>query len=468
MKHKRGTSWPKRFSKKAILGVVLLFTVSWSFDTTSAIAAEACDPWVAKIVSVEGAIEARRAQAVSWTPAQKGETFCEGDRVRVIQWRAAIVLSNETIIRLDQGTSVTFTKIEKERSSWLNLIEGIIHFISRVPQRLNITTPFLNAAVEGTEFVIQVDPGQRTRVWVFEGRVLVKNKFGQLLLTQDQAAEAQAGQAPRVIKVQPRDAVQWALHYPPLIDTRAVSLTGPNQLTLEGALAMYNQGDLVSALKQLDAVPRNRREAQFFTFRAGLLLSVGRIEQATKDLEQADAVDPGNGIAQALQSVIAVVQNDKDAALELALQATERAPNSPIPYIALSYAHQAHFDIDEALKSAQEATRLNSQDGLAWARVAELWLSKGHLDETLEAAKKAVAQNPDLARTQTVLGFAYLTQAKIKKARTAFEKAIELDQADPLPRLGLGLAKIQKSDLAEGRREIEIAASLDPNNAIVR
>lgn len=455
-------------ANKIAVSVLLLFTMVGSWNPPMATAAEVCDPWVAKIVSVEGTIEARKAKAVSWIPAKTGDTFCELDRVRVKKWRAAIVLSNHTIIRLDEGAELVFPKEQKEKSFWVELKEGILHFISRVPQKLTIKTSFLNAAVEGTEFVIQVEPNKKTRVWVIEGRVRVDNPLGQMVLTQDQAAEAQAGQPPRRILVKPRDAVQWALYYPPLIDTRAASLTGPNKETLQGPLALYNQGDLLGALKQMDAVPTTRRDAQFFTFRAGLLLSVGRIDQARKDLQQAEAIDPNNGLALALKSVIAVVQNNKDVALSLARQATEQEPNSPIPYIALSYAQQAHFDIDAALKSVQEATRLNPEDALALAREAELWLSKGYLDKALEVAQQAKDKNSALARTQTAWGFTNLMLAKINQARTAFEKAIKLDQADPLPRLGLGLAKIQKSQLAEGRREIEIAASLDPNNAIVR
>ncbi|MCH8040774.1 MAG: FecR domain-containing protein, partial [Nitrospinae bacterium] len=426
--------------------------------------------WVAKVVSVEGTIEAQLAGQEVWQTAKVGDTYYPGDTVRVPQWRAAIVLSNETIIRLDRGTIITFTKVEEEKPAWLNIVEGIVHFISRVRLRLNVTTPFVNAFVEGTEFVIQVERGNinQTRVWVIEGRVRVQNQHGSLVLIQDQAAVAKEGQAPLRLDFRLRDAVQWALYYPPLIDTRTEMLTGPNQQTLEGALAMYHGGDLLLALRQLDAVSPDQRDTPFYNLRAGLLLSVGRVERARDDIAQSMALDPSNGVALALHSIIDLAQNEKEAALEKARKAVKHTPDSPVTHMALSYAQQAAFDIDLALESSQEATRLAPKNGLAWARVSELWLSKGYLDESLEAADKAVAKNPDLSRTQTVLGFAALTQAKIKRGRKAFEKAIELDSADPLPRLGLGLAKIKKSDLAEGRREIEIAASLDPNNSLIR
>jgi tetratricopeptide (TPR) repeat protein len=169
-----------------------------------------------------------------------------------------------------------------------------------------------------------------------------------------------------------------------------------------------------------------------------------------------------------LRSIIALVQNQKKEALRLARQAVELEPQSPVPYVARSYAEQSAFKIEEALASIKEASSLAPEDALVWARRAELELSLGDLDEALAAARKAQALDPKLARTQTVLGFAHLTRIDVDEARTAFDRAIALDPADPLPRLGLGLAKIRESDVDEGTKEIETAASLDPNNSLIR
>ncbi|GJL56439.1 MAG: hypothetical protein NPIRA02_35710 [Nitrospirales bacterium] len=432
-----------------------------------------CDTWVAKLVSLEGTIEAKLANHTTWQPARVGDTFCPGDTIRLEQWRAAIVLSNETIIRLDEGTYLTFSKLEEDTPSFLNLLKGLVHFISRVPRSLTVTTPFVNAFVEGTEFVIRVTQNEAT-IWVFEGQVLARNEQGKLTLVNGQTAVAKAGEAPvRRVIVKPRNAVQWALYYPPLIDDRAVKLNSPNANMIQRALARYRAGNLHGALQQLDAVPPSDRNAQYFTTRAGLLLSVGRVETARADIAEALRADPNNGDAIALQSVIAVVQNEKDRALRLAKQAAKHAPDSPVPQIALSYAYQATFNIDQALDSAQKATELAPDDSLAWARVAELWLSKGYTGDALEAAEKAVSLNPHLARTHTILGFAQVMQSSLiqwnrQEVKDSFQTAIDLDQADPLPRLGLGLAKIREGHVAEGRREIEIAASLDPNNPLIR
>lgn len=430
--------------------------------------AEPCESWVAKLVSVEGTVEAKRGDQAEWRSVEAGEIFCAGDSIRLQQWRAAIMLNNETIIRLDAGTSLKFTELEEGTLSRLQIIKGKVYFISRVPRSLTVTTTFVNGFIEGTEFLVEVVDEQAT-IWVLEGRIFASNERGNLTLVSGQTAVAKPGQAPVLITVvKPRNAVQWALYYPPLIDYRPGEVTASDATIIRSALKSFRQNDLPGALSQLEAVPEVRRDMEYFLLRAGLLLSVGQVDPARGNLATALRLNPGNGRVLALQSVIAVVQNDKETAIRLAREATEQAPDSPGPWIALSYAQQAAFDIENAQKSVEQALKFAPDDALTWARLSEMWLSQGYLDRAFEAAQQAVLHNPDLAHTQTVLGFAYLTQIKIEEAKAVFQKAIQLDQAAPLPHMGLGLAKIRQGDLVEGRREIEIATSLDPNNAIIR
>ena len=214
--------------------------------------------------------------------------------------------------------------------------------------------------------------------------------------------------------------------------------------------------------------PESIRDPNLLTQRAALLLNVGRVDAASADLERALAMDPNNSDALALQSIIAIVQNDRDKALALARKAVDAAPKSATAWIALSYAKQARFDLEGARENLYEATRVDPGNALAWARLSEIQASFGELGKALDTARKAESLAPNLSLTQNVLGFAYLMQVEIDEAKAAFEKAISLDQAAPLPRLGLGLAKIRQGHLEAGGREIEIAASLDPNNSLIR
>lgn len=450
------------------LNVIAVFLLICEAD------AETCKEWVAKVVSVQGSVQARKAGETEWRPVKLNDTYCAGDMIRVMELsRADMLLANETILRLDHNTTITFTGLDEEKQTFLvELLKGAAHFFSRIPKRLKVITPFVNAAVEGTEFFVRVEQ-DNTFMSVFEGQVLASNKVGSLTLTSGQSAFAEADKPPSSrIVIRPRDAVQWSLYYQPVLYYRPTDFQPCFDTDWQGmvrkSLEHYGKADFQKAFDSIAKIPEDIRDPRFFTYRASLLLSVGRVDEAKSDIERALALSPDNSHALALLTIIAVAQNEKGRALSLAKKAVEADPGAASSLIALSYAQQANFDLHGALKSLKDSVKREPDNALAWARLAELLLSFGDLDEALDAAKKAVALNPDLARTQSVSGFAYLTQIKTKESHGAFLKAIELDQADPLPRLGIGLAKIRDGEMETGRREIEIAVSLDPNNSLVR
>lgn len=391
--------------------------------------ADSCTDWVAKLDSFQGKVQAKRVGSVEWQQVNKKDSLCAGDMLRIMEKsRAVIVLKNETIMRLDQNTTITLAAA-RQQPSLLDLIKGAAYFISRTPQKFRVNTPFLNAGIEGTEFLVTVRDSD-AMVSVFEGTVLAENNAGSLRLSQGQAASAAAGNAPALnMTVKPKDAVQWTLYYP-----------------------------IISINKTSESLAA----------RMSSLLSAGAAAEAENELAKVLSAEPGNADALSFMSVIAVSQNEKDKAVEYAKRAVDAAPNSASALIARSYAEQAGFDLQGALHSLKEAVKAEPGNALAWSRLAELYLSLGDKNECLAAAEKAAGLAPDLSRTQTVLGFAHLAQIKPDEATTTFEKAEGLDPADPLPRLGLGLAKIRKGQLEEGRREIEIAVSLDTGNALIR
>lgn len=437
--HRPGGSQVSRFQRLYILGLGIgLFC---AIVHSSPALSQNTPEWVATLKSVEGAVEARKATQTDWLPAKLNDTLTIGDSIRVLAYgRAAILLPDETVLRLDQNTSVTFTEPEDENRSWLELLKGAIHIISRDPRALKVITPFAGAGLEGTEFLIEVTQDE-TIVTVYEGEVSVSTDSGDVNVTPGQRVTARTGQQPLAqVVVRPQDAVQWTLYYAPILDYGVPSADEEEQA--ENPL--------------------------YYTGRASARLAVGRVDEARADIAQALNIDPTNVDALALQSIIAVAQNDLDSAFALANRALALDADSAAAMIAFSYAQQAILDISGALLTMQSAVERHPSNGFGWARLSELWLAVGDLNKSLNAAQTAVSLNSSIARTQTVLGFAYLAQIEIPQAIDAFNKAIILDQAAPLPRLGLGLAMIRAGDLEAGRAEIEIAVVLDPGNALIR
>ncbi|HMU63121.1 MAG TPA: FecR domain-containing protein, partial [Nitrosomonas sp.] len=368
---------------------------------------------LAQLASVQGELWIDVLGSGQWQLVDQTQPLCEGTRIKVgVNSRASLLLPNNILLRLDEGTVLTLKGIAANEPTLLDLLKGFIHFLSRTPTRLEITTPIANAGPEGTEFALKVDD-QAASLWVYEGSVKFSNPQGSLQLNPGEAAQALLGQAPHTqLDVKPLDAVQWALYYPAIIDPRVIEQQLPQalQASVRESLQYYRQGNAFEALAALEALDQNTLSAQLLTYRAGLYLTLGRVTEARHDIAQALQLQPNDSEAYALQAIIAVVQNDKVAALQLAEQAVNTDRSSPTARLALSYAYQAHFQIEEALSSVEEALRLDGKNALVWARLSELQMSTGYLDRALESAQQAVSLNPNLGKTQTVLGFAHLLQ----------------------------------------------------------
>ncbi|MGR9086553.1 MAG: FecR domain-containing protein [Gammaproteobacteria bacterium] len=429
-----------------------------------------CTRPVAKVVSIQGKVLKQSSGDSGWQQVRTDDGFCPGDTVRTEKWsRTTLILSNESLITLDQSSTMIFSEPQKTASSWLlNLIEGSSFFRSRQPQRLNIRTPFINAVHEGTEFLVTVDES-RTNISVLDGQVRAENDAGRIHIEKGFSGIASKNRPPRLqaLTVMPADAVQWALYYPPIIDYPhyASSRASP---VLRSVIELYRRGEIHQALSRLDEIPDDLQDSETRILKSSLLLTVGRVDEAESGLGRALASQRDRSTGLALQAIIAVAKNRQKAALDRALQAEALDPKSPVAHIALSYAYQSLFNIEQALEATQKAIQMDPGNALAWARLSELQLSLGDRGEALNAAQQSSALDPELARTQTILGFADLAQVDIDAAKQAFHRAVLLDSSDPLPRLGLGLAKIRQGELDAGTKDIETAVNLDPNNALIR
>ena len=404
-----------------------------------------------------------------WRPAALNEQLCPGDVIHVGERsRVEVTIAGHPNVRLDQNTALRLPG--DDQPLIVRLLYGAAYFFSRHPRRLTVDTPFIDAAVEGTEFLVRVE-AERTLIIVFAGRVRASNPHGELAIEDGEAAWPRPARRPRLSDrpAARRRAVDAVLSGDPAGAGRSLGRRGAGTAEpLRGAVQLAAAGQLPAAFARFEAIPETERGSDYYLYRAATLLSVGRVEEARADIGQALLRDPSDGRADALSAVIAVAQNDRDRALDEAQRAVELSPRSAAARIALSYAEQARFQIEAARQALEQAVKDEPENALAWARLSELWLMQGRRERSRRAAKRARELAPELARVQTVLGFAELAEINTGRAKKAFRRAIDIDSANPLPRFGLGLATIRAGDLEGGRKEIEIAVALDPENALLR
>ncbi len=388
----------------------------------------------------------QRAGTADWTPVEREAVICLGDALRVQGYsRATLRLPDQSVIRVDQHSTLTLAEPDDGVGSLLKLLRGVIHVISRDPRSLRFSTPHVNAGLKGTEFDIRVDDAeQRTAVAVLEGQVEVTNAAGRIEVPSGFVATAHGGEMPAASAiVEPIDLMRWAGYFPAILD---------------------------GALPDPAAEPPSSlaNDPAWLASRAAARLQHGDLAAAEVDLAAATRKGAGDPIVLALGAIAALGHGDIAAARERAHAATTAAPGSAPALIALSYVQSADGDVAGALANVRSALASAPNNAIAWARRAELELGLGDSTASSASAQRAIELVPSLGYAHSVLGFIALRRFDVDGAIDAFDHASELDQGAPLPQLGLALALMQRGDLVAGREHLEVAVALDPSSSIVR
>jgi len=393
-----------------------------------------------KLASVQNQVESRSGDSTEWSPSVRNQTLSARDRVRTgAASRAAILYSDQTLHRINEKSEIEVLPPDAGNPGVLKVISGQHYFSSRKPKDYGrVETPTVTAAIRGTEFVVDVGPGGTTTITMIEGVIDASNSFGDLRVHAGEAAFVEPGKAPvKRIVVRPRDAVSWSLYYPRVLggaDAERLSSMGSAGEDLSRAADFLYSGQVAQALPLIDAARKNH---------------------------------PNNAIALALASVVEVVADRKDEARDLARRAVEADADSAAAALAMSFVHQADFDIAAARKMAERAVRLDPDSADTLARVAELRMAEGDTEGARDAAEKAVRRDPDSARAISVLGFVQLAELRSQDALETFDKAVAIDPGFPLARLGHGIA-LFRGNLEAGREEMQTAVLLDPENSLLR
>lgn len=451
--------------KTALLKMSLLITACVSSTT-----ALACDDWLAKTIAISGAVE-RSTQNGDWQQLQNDQPLCPGDHIRVADnSRASLYLRNNTYMRLQENSVLHFPAPKDNTSYWLEVTEGVAHFISRIVNRFEVNTPYVNAVVEGTEFTVSATT-VKASVTVIEGQVKTSNASGTLMVDAGQqvSATSRNGALTR-LAVPASKTVEWAIYYPPVLTID--SLTSSNadeqqQLTALLPLLQQNRPDLALKLLEQNGVTSPAHGIAH----AALLLAVG--DAAQFDARITPLLDgPQSAHAWSLKAIADAARNQPDAALTAARRAVERAPDLAAAHIAHSYAQQSALQLNDALASAERATEVEPKNSLAWLRVSELHLMLGDIDAASASLAQAESQPHALpsvqAQVSTARGFIHLFRLNLQAAHQSFTHAQTLDASDPQSHLGLGLAKLRDGDLENGRQQLEYAVSMDPMRSLLR
>ncbi len=161
-----------------------------------------------------GQVELLRSGKTKWIKAQKGMLIFEGDKLKTRELaRAAVILDDGSIIRLNENTDLFFKVRQAKKKNRIKLLLG--HLWAKVKkldhgQGLEIETPSAVAAIKGTELELKVLPDGKVRLIVWDGLVDFFNSHGKVVVRASQESTSEKDQAPekpKKTKLESRD--QW-------------------------------------------------------------------------------------------------------------------------------------------------------------------------------------------------------------------------------------------------------------------
>ncbi len=368
--------------------------------------------------------------------------------------RAEVVLVSGTIIKLGPLSDLVVPPTEQAVAR-----RGIFQIFNRERSKEGVFgLPGAVAAIRGTDFLVEISDTGQIALSVLDGAVTLSNQLGHVDLATGDRGSILPGQAPVRSRIDLNDPslIQWSFYYPAVLDIAELSFAADEREPLRESLAAYREGDLPNAYGRYPW-SRSGGSGAERAYRSALLLSVGEVEKARRELEDLSGIAPGK---QALTTLISAVRMEGVS--------STNAPTGASAWLAESYARQARADLSGAREAARQATSLAPNLGFAWTRLAELEFSFGQRKAAQRALDHALNLSPRNAHAVALGGFLEAAAGHIETARQTFDRAINLDSSYANGWFGRGLCLIRQRADEAGERDLFIACTLEPQRAVYR
>lgn len=419
-----------------------------------------------RLVEWAGRVEFSRTNG-PFVPVQTNHVLAVGDRVRTgPASRATLQLSDRSVVRVGAETVLEIRAPGPAGGTRrFDLKSGLLFFLNRErPGNVEFDTPLVSGAIRGTEFSLRVDPADgATVLGLFAGAVELTSAQGNSAVAAGQEVEIRPGVAPTVQPVLPlRRGIQWAFHYPMVLDPALLSAGLPTADPWRSVLDGYSAGDLVAAHAALPPGAGAGEPPMARVLRAGLELSMGRVAEARALLASMESGE-ANVAVRSLEALMAAVTLE-----EIGTAHVDSPDRSASEWLAESYARQARLDLEGAWEAADEAVRRSPGFGAAWARRAEMALSTDRRRDATESLQRARQSSPRHAMVPALEGYLATEERRWDAAEAAFSEAMRLDGSLAVAWLGRGLLRSHQGRLGEALADLQVAAALEPQRGAMR
>lgn len=432
---------------------------------------------VASVYSIEGSVQIRRTGESTWTDVTTQGDLFVGDTVRSgTDGAVAFTFVDGTLVRLGRLSAITFKEVLPSGSPVVSQSSGKAYYFSRgARNEPEIQAPLVNAAIYGTELVVDVSKGATT-IDVLHGSIKASNSTGTLALNAGERVTARPG-APleRAMLARSDTAVQWMIRFPFLLNSD--DLVPVNDPACSEACAsevraiiarVKHGGTLLSALSQ--SPPDFTKTDQGKLLRAIGLWRTGDAASA-RDAIDTISINAAPQI-KALRSLVEgyedVRNGDKPGAARALATAQALRPDLINSALLESYIAQTNGDADQAFTVAHAARVTHPDVPELFDREAELLLAREEPRKATALLSERSTTFGDSPTSITLQGFAAVQRKDFDEATKRFTRATELDSSLSLPYLGQALVRVRDRDYHEAKSLLSRAVHLDPSVASYR
>ena len=236
-------------------------------------------------------------------------------------------------------------------------------------------------------------------------------------------------------------------------------------LRLNLAIAVFHSASPVDALKVLDETPTDQRNGDYFLLRAQILDALGRLEEATEDLNRGFRAAPTRSDLYFQAALFLIKHEQYGKAVAVLQQASRVVPDASEILLTEAIAY-------ELLQRPEEAQKILSEIESRWPEWGEPYIVNGIMLET----RLKSAQAKPLLETAISLGehdskaYYYLALATthadpddVDRARQAIDQALKLNPNDPYVRALAGRIAYARRDYNASVEQLTAALHLWPD-----
>ncbi|HRI43570.1 MAG TPA: tetratricopeptide repeat protein [Fimbriimonadaceae bacterium] len=244
--------------------------------------------------------------------------------------------------------------------------------------------------------------------------------------------------------------------------------SGREMLILESAAYLALGLDEAALESATSAATFDENFAHPFGWRARVLWTFDRTDDALQDCETALRLDPDCALALGCRADIHRFAGRLDEALVDADRLVSLRPGDPEAHLRRARILQKAKRYDEALKAINQTVNLDAMNARAHNLHGNVLANMSKTDDAIKAYERAIRCDSQYAAPHIGRGAMLARKGRKKQSCEEFQRAAELDPNDPYAPFQLGRTLHQLDRHAEAEPHLRRSLELDPENAKAR